>query len=140
MAQSIADEVPNGLCQKCGMFLLNTAGKQKTCVNCDIKSEPSGVVNDLEDPGHEAMAKILGKQVASVPEVHSEIKAAKAGKPLAPEVGGCVITGVEQALEYLRNYYAVLPIGDMKGAKALLKLRKDIQTLADKIHNYNQGE
>lgn len=145
MVQSIQNAMPNGQCPKCGMFLLNGANNTKTCVNCDIKPEPSGVVNTTEDPGHEAMAKILSQAVVLSPEERAEEERKERSRavpikvaPIPSKVGDML--SIESALKIVQEQLSAIPIRDLKQAKVLLKLRKDVEVLANKIENFTKGE
>lgn len=159
MAQSISDEVPNGLCRKCGFHLQNTKGKQKICVNCDIHGDqPTDERNEYGDPGHAAVMQALGSVVPPKERVAtSEPKSIETadGKRIAPRVeanlagvaknvqnmpkGDDPIITMESALKTIQEYFASLPVNDLKQAKVLLKLRKDIDVLANKITNFLGG-
>lgn len=150
MAQSISDEVPNGLCRKCGFHLQNTKGKQKICVNCDIHGDqPTDERNEFSDPGHAATMQALGSVVPVKERVAIKEPTAidnptpKAAVSEGAKVGIAknvqTVSEPLQALEQVKRYFAVLPVTDLKQAKVLLKLRKDIDVLANKITNFLGG-
>jgi len=141
MAQSISDDTPNGRCRKCGFHLQSTKGNQKICVNCDIQGDqPTDHTNQYGDPGHEAMSKVmvgaLPKTVPTIPpKPRQEVE-----KVVVSEGGKTEnMLQPKQALEILQNYFASLPVTDLKQAKELLKLRKDIEILNNKITKFLGG-
>lgn len=152
--QSISDDTPNGYCPKCRYPLLNTAGRQKFCTNCDVKSEPSGLVNDIKDPGHNAMVKELGAMIK--PEERKTLEG-KAGEPVQQPKSAEIIKEAKErmtnladtidksfnsssnvflCLQEIKDYFSSYAIKDMKEAKELMKLRKDIDLLTTKIRTF----
>lgn len=145
MTQSISDDTPNGFCKTCGYPLLNGAGHTRVCVNCSTHSEPSGLVNNEKDPGHAATVKQLGTMLkpnevkAIAPDGNSLTKVVIPDRPIVPVYISNPIGTVQEALTFLRKNFESLPVTDLKQAKDLLKLRKEIDSLANKITNFLGG-
>lgn len=153
MAQSISDDTPNGRCRKCGFHLQNTKGKQKICVNCDIQGDqPTDHTNEYGDPGHAATIQALGsvvppKERLAKPneEIPADAKVAVVAPPRAslpgkPKNVQTIPATPIEALEQVRAFFAVVPVTDLKQAKELMKLRKDIDVLATKITTFLGGK
>lgn len=140
----IEEEYPKGVCKVCYqkekvIRPLMTIGGKYQCPNCSsLNHEPSGLVNTIKDPGHEAFAS--GKIDSMVAE-HEVI-------PEVPEaVNEVVVTaknlnqlikranGSERRNDYAASLTAVYnilhsqPIQSMSDAKILLKLKKKVLQL-----------
>lgn len=151
--QQIADDTPNGFCKKCGFPQMIGRGNQKTCPNCASQhNEVSTLVNETPDPGHAALVKELGTMIkpeerkAAAPDSDAKAYIGVAAKPtikipIVPEdaVIPSGLTSTEQAIEFLRNHFKALPVSDLEQAKKLLKLRREIDKLAEKIQTFVGG-
>lgn len=112
---------PLGQCNKCGMALLSTEGNRKVCPNCDTLAEqPSGLVNIIPDPGHEAFVK------GNLPKVENDLIVLGNNPILSlPKVTFIEKNDIKGYLQEVSNLIEKIPMpNNMKSIKKLLKIKQ----------------
>lgn len=124
------------VCEKCGAPKVKISNILK-CVNCSTYvDKESEYRNNVADPGHEVMARVLaGGSVPDVPEIVPDGVIIKNHTPsLVQALKGEVTTSdVDRALNIISKFFEKQPVSDLAQAKRLIKLRKEIENLQAKI-------
>jgi hypothetical protein len=121
-----------GICQKCGQSKIQVEGNVK-CLLCDSEPGNSGLVVKVEDPGHDAMDKLLskagvlnvggGKPPAPIkPHLEAKAEVTKQYIP-TPAVS---TTGVFDALAILRALPMPKDIKQFKQINKAIKILEDL--------------
>lgn len=133
------DEASVKQCEKCAAPKIKISGILK-CVNCStLVEKESDFRNNVVDPGHETMMRVLNSPVGSqVPEVAEVIPDGISIKNRTPVLkaalnGEVTADNVNQAIETISKFFAKRPVSDLAEAKRLIKLRKEIENLQAKI-------
>lgn len=149
----LKNEFPVGVCQTCRKFPLMQINNVPTCPSCSTLEQPgSGLVNDVQDPGKEAMGKVMTEALnlpefvvlPSKPFVKPPLNAA--GQPTTNEKTPFVVQpqtdpkqGSLSLLDPLYSFLCNRPIKDLKEAKNLLKLKKRVLDLKRDLQLFLEG-
>lgn len=142
------EAVPQGFCKKGCLAPDNSPmplikqGNDMICPQCQVSSPPSGLVNEFDDPGHDAMDKILKtndpKQLPKVKEFKNILHPVTIMKEVVEEMEqkhGLKIQGYptyEVCLQYIQN----LPMPDnMRDIRKILKIKQLLTELVQGENN-----
>lgn len=114
--------LPNGLCPSCKAPLMLIGG-EKGCANCSTKEQVgSGLVNEVADPGHEAMEKLL-KTLPTSPVSNTPLPTFKTTSASSQ------VVGYQEHLEWVYRFLNLQPINSLSYVKKVLKLKKKVLSL-----------
>lgn len=123
----IEEEAPKGVCRVCNMVKIKRGG-ETICPNCDTKSEPSGLTNTFEDPGHAAMEKVIASNMPNdLPKV-KEITMMNVLSHIPKLLGQSMYNSLIFAFEAVEK----IPMpNNMKSVKKLLKIKHLLNELME---------